>query len=274
VASKQPQTSSNSINTARSNWIQRLSWHGFHLALVAFSIYLLVVLATFDARDPTSTQAFDVSNINNAGGTFGAVLADLFFWALGLIAYLIPILIIQYEVTRFIGQSRYAQQDPHNSVWFKMLSFSALIIAACVYASIHMTNTNLAYPQTSGGLLGVTLGLPLHQALGMTGTNILVLTTLMLATSQFWQLRWGRITETIGRHSIYWFQHVCQSLFGEGKQLRQAKAAQNTYTRASSKAPRPSILVRPLANTWRYLVNLWPSKRGSLAGSQSTSNMA
>ena len=274
MASKQPQTSSNSINTARSNWIQRLSWHGFHLALVAFSIYLLVVLATFDARDPTSTQAFDVSNINNAGGTFGAVLADLFFWALGLIAYLIPILIIQYEVTRFIGQSRYAQQDPHNSVWFKMLSFSALIIAACVYASIHMTNTNLAYPQTSGGLLGVTLGLPLHQALGMTGTNILVLTTLMLATSQFWQLRWGRITETIGRHSIYWFQHVRQSLFGEGKQLRQAKAAQHTYTSASSKAPRPSFLVRPIANTWRYLVNLWPTKRGSLASSQSTSNMA
>mgnify|MGYP006076176765 FL=1 len=274
MASKNPQTSSNSINTSTSNWIQRLSWHGYHLALVAFSVYLLVVLATFDARDPTSTQAFDVSNINNAGGTFGAVLADLFFWALGLIAYLIPILIIQYEVTRFIGQSRYVQQDPQNSAWFKILSFSAMIIAACVYASIHITNTNLAYPQTSGGLLGVTLGLPLHQALGMTGTNILVLTTLMLAASQFWQLRWGNITETIGRHSIYWCQHVHQSLFGEGKKPRPAKVAQNTNTSVASKAPQRSILVRPIVNTWRYLVNLWPSKRPSLASSQSTSNTA
>ncbi len=137
---------------------------------MAFSIYLLVVLATFDARDPTSTQAFDVSNINNAGGTFGAVLADLFFWALGLIAYLIPILIIQYEVTRFIGQSRYAQQDPHNSVWFKMLSFSALIIAACVYASLHMTTTNIAYQKTSSGGIGRTLGQNVHQALGRRET--------------------------------------------------------------------------------------------------------
>jgi S-DNA-T family DNA segregation ATPase FtsK/SpoIIIE len=274
VASKNPQTSSNSINPPTSNWLQRLSWHGYHLALVAFSVYLLVVLATFDARDPTSTQAFDVSNINNAGGTFGAVLADLFFWALGLIAYLIPILIIQYEVTRFIGQSRYVQHEAHNSAWFKILSFSALIIAACVYASIHITNTNLAYPQTSGGLLGVTLGLPLHQALGMTGTNILVLTTLMLAASQFWQLRWGNITETIGRHSIYWYQHLLQSLFGEGKKSRQAKASQNTYTSAVSKAPRRSILVRPIAHTWRYLINLWPSKRAPLASSRSASNMA
>jgi S-DNA-T family DNA segregation ATPase FtsK/SpoIIIE len=274
VASKNPQTSSHSINTATSNWIQRLSWHGYHLALVAFSIYLLVVLATFDARDPTSTQAFDVSNINNAGGTFGAVLADLFFWALGLIAYLIPILIIQYEVTRFIGQSRYVERDPLNKVWFKILSFSALIIAACVYASIHITNTDLTYPQTSGGLLGLTLGLPLHQALGMTGTNILVLTTLVLATSQFWQLRWGNITETIGRHSIYWYQHVRQSLFGEGRKSRQAKVTQHSYTSAVSKAPRRSFLVRPVANSWRYLVNLWPSKRHSLNSSQSASHTA
>ena len=137
MATINPRTSSKVSNKEASSWIQRLSWHGFHLALLAFSVYLLAVLVTFDASDPTSTQAFDVSNIHNAGGTFGAVLADLFFWALGLIAYLIPLLLIQYEVIRFIGQSRYTHYDPDNNVWFKMLTLSALVIAACVYASIH-----------------------------------------------------------------------------------------------------------------------------------------
>jgi S-DNA-T family DNA segregation ATPase FtsK/SpoIIIE len=275
VAPQNPRTSSKPTNNATSKWIQRLSWHGYHLALTAFSIYLLVVLATFDASDPTSTQAFDVSTIHNAGGTFGAVLADLFFWAFGLIAYLIPTLLLQYEVTRFIGHSRHAEQDREQNIWFKALTFGALIIAACVYASIHITNTNLTYPQSSGGLLGLTLGLSLNQALGMTGTNILMLTTLMLAISQFWQLSWRNITETLGRHSIHWYQHLRQSLFGENNRVqeltkkRDAQAAQSTYkstyTNAKAKAPKRSTIARLMGNIYRSLINLWSSKRAHKA---------
>jgi len=266
VATKNPRTSSKLTNNVPSGWIQRLSWQGYHLALLAFSVYLLVVLVTFDASDPTSTQAVDVSNIHNAGGTFGAVLADLFFWALGLIAYLIPILLIQYEVTRFIGQSRHAEQVRDYNIWFKILTLSALVIAACVYASIHISNTDLTYPQTSGGLLGVTLGIPLNKVLGMTGTNILLLTTLLLAISHFWQLRWGSITETIGRHSIYWYKHLYQSLFSEKRQTqelktpRESKASQNTYTSSAPKVQLRSRLALPFTTTWHFLVNLWPSK--------------
>ncbi|MDC1425074.1 DNA translocase FtsK 4TM domain-containing protein, partial [Oceanospirillaceae bacterium] len=161
MPAKTPHSSPPHANGSNSSWIHKLSWRGYHFALVAFSVYLLIVLATFDASDPTSTQVFDTYDINNAGGTFGAILADLFFWALGIIAYLIPILIIQYEVTRFIGHSRYAKHETQSSVWFKGLSFSTLIVAACVYAFIHITNTGSIYPQGSGGLLGLTLGLPL-----------------------------------------------------------------------------------------------------------------
>jgi len=251
VPAKTPNTSPPHANGSNSSWIHKLSWRGYHLALVAFSVYLLIVLATFDASDPTSTQAFDAYDINNAGGTFGAILADLFFWALGIIAYLIPILIIQYEVTRFIGHSRYAKHETQSSVWFKGLSFSTLIVAACVYAFIHITNTGSTYPQGSGGLLGLTLGLPLHQTFGMTGTNILVLTTMLLALSQFWQLRWGNITEALGRLSMNWLQNLRQSLFGEksDRQKQQkyqatkaSKAAQNNYYNPSTKATKRSFL--------------------------------
>jgi S-DNA-T family DNA segregation ATPase FtsK/SpoIIIE len=266
VATKTPRTSSKLTNNVTSSWIQRLSWQGYHLALLAFSVYLLAVLVTFDASDPTSTQAFDVSNIHNAGGTFGAVLADLFFWALGLIAYLIPLLLIQYEVTRFIGQSRHTGRDRGYNIWFKMLTLSALVIAACVYASIHISNTDLTYPQTSGGLLGLTLGIPLNKVLGMTGTNILLLTTLMLAISHFWQLRWGIITETLGRHSIYWYKHLHQSLFGEKhhakefKTPRESKPSQNSYTSSTPKKSMRSRFTLPITATWHFLVNLLPSR--------------
>ena len=265
MAAKTPHTLPPHANGSNSSWIHKLSWRGYHLALVAFSVYLLIVLATFDASDPTSTQAFDAYDINNAGGTFGAILADLFFWALGIIAYLIPILIIQYEVTRFIGHSRYAKHETQSSVWFKGLSFSTLIVAACVYAFIHITNTGSIYPQGSGGLLGLTLGLPLHQTFGMTGTNILVLTTMLLALSQFWQLRWGNITEALGRLSMNWLQHLRQSLFGEksDRQKQQqyqatkaSKAAQNNYYNPSTKAIKLSRGMRPIVSTWGFISSL------------------
>ncbi len=266
MAAKTPHTSPKNISNASSGWLQRLSWRGFHLALMALSLYLLVVLISFDARDPTSTQAFDVANMYNAGGTFGALLADLFFWALGLIAFLIPILLIQYEVTRFIGHSTYAQQDQNNQVLIKLLSFSALVIAACVYASIHITNAHFAYPQGSGGLLGITLGLSLHQLLGMTGTNILVISTLILAINQFWQLRWHMITQTLGRHSLDWCHQLHRTVFGDKHEahqlhkLRAAKANQNSANKFSEKINQRSVLVRSLAKGWRYLSNFSWSK--------------
>lgn len=245
VVANNPRKSSKSTNGLTSNWVQRLSWRGYHLALLAFSAYLLVVLATFDASDPTATQTFGVSNVHNAGGTFGAILADLFFWGLGLVAYLIPLLLMQYEIRRFIGHS---SDNKNTNIWLKALTLCALMIAACVYTSIHISNTTLMFPQGSGGLLGLTLGLSLHHTLGMTGTNILVLTTLILAISQFWQLRWGMITETIGRHSVYWYQHLRQILFGEAnktQQLNQQKKQaiqQNLYSDPNRKTPWHAVI--------------------------------
>lgn len=208
MALSNPRTRKTS-QTPNTTWIQILSWRGYHLALLAFSVYLLIILVSFDAADPSFSQAFDVSATHNAGGTFGAILSDLLLRSVGIVAYLIPVIVIEYEIRRFLGQKNGADV---TQPWFKLLTFAALIIAFSVFAAVHFSNQGLQYPQGSGGLLGLSLGQPLHHALGMTGTNILVLTTLMLAISQFWQLRWGMITETLGRHCIYWCLHLKQSL--------------------------------------------------------------
>lgn len=262
MATNNPRATIKQSNNVTSNWIQRLSWSGYHLALLAFSIYLLVVLITFDARDPTSTQAFGVANIHNAGGTFGAILADLCFWALGVVAYLIPILLIQYEVARFLGQSHRVKQDIGNSVWFKMLALCTLIITSCIYASIHIASSHLTYPQSSGGLLGLTFGLPLNQALGMIGANILLLTALTLAISHFWQLRWGIITETLGRHSIYWYQYLYQSLFSHSNtQEIKVKTVKESYVSPSTKSPKGLSITSSIKATWQSITTYLFSKK-------------
>ena len=220
-------STSDALQSAKSSFIHRLSWQGYHLAILAFSIYLLVVLISYSPKDPNYTQALNVSLIHNAGGTFGAVLADLFFWAIGLVAFLVPAVLIQYEIRRFI---RHTSHQTDTNIAFRLLTGCSLVIALCVYASIHISNGGLTYPQGSGGLLGLSLGLPLHRALGMTGTNILVIATLVLAISQFWHLRWGVITETTGRHCLHWYRHVQNSLLGSETKVVAPKAKADPVT--------------------------------------------
>ncbi|HIG37548.1 MAG TPA: hypothetical protein EYQ12_08715, partial [Oceanospirillaceae bacterium] len=222
--------------TPSTTWIQMLSWRGYHLALLAFSVYIFIVLVSFDIADPSFSQAFDVSATHNAGGTFGAILSDLLLRSIGIVAYLIPVIVIEYEVRRFLGHKNHPDAA---HPWFKLLTFAALIVAFSVFSAVHFSNQGLQYPQGSGGLLGQSLSQPLHHALGMTGTNILVLTTLMLAISQFWQLRWGVITETLGRHCIYWYLHLKLSLFG----------AQSTSPKAATKKQNPP-LASPAKTAW------------------------
>ncbi|MBT4443707.1 MAG: DUF87 domain-containing protein [Oceanospirillaceae bacterium] len=243
--------------TPNTSWIQLLSWRGYHLALLAFSVYLLIVLVTFDAADPSFSQAFDVSTTHNAGGTFGAILSDLLLRSVGIVAYLIPVIVIEYEIRRFLGQKN-GPDAIHP--WFKLLTFAALVVAFSVFAAVHFSNQVLQYPQGSGGLLGLSLGQPLHHALGMTGTNILVLTTLMLAISQFWQLRWGVITETLGRHCIYWYLHLKQSLF----------SAPPITAKAATKNPTPAPTGAAKAAWYRSAVTrinqCWQGISGYLRG--------
>ena len=238
--------------THNTTWIQMLSWRGYHLALLAFSVYILIVLVSFDAADPSFSQAFDVSVTHNAGGTLGAILSDLLLRSIGIVAYLIPVIVIEYEVRRFLGHKNHPDA-PHP--WFKLLTFAALIVAFSVFAAVHFSNQGLQYPQGSGGLLGLSLGQPLHHALGMTGTNILVLTTLMLAISQFWQLRWGVITETLGRHCIYWYLHLKQSLF----------SAQPTSATPVTKKQTSPLASTPKTAWYRSLASHLSQRRRSIA---------
>jgi len=92
---------------------------------------------------------------------------------------------------------------------------------------------------------------------------------LILAISHFWQLRWGTITETIGRHSIYWCEHLRQSLFGEKphtqelKTPREAAVSPSSYGDPAPKLSLGSKLSMPITATWRLIINLWPFKRAS-----------
>ena len=57
------------------------------LLLVAVSMYVLLVLFTFDRADPGWSHSATAATVRNAGGHFGAWLADLLLYLFGVSAY-------------------------------------------------------------------------------------------------------------------------------------------------------------------------------------------
>ncbi|MGH8725559.1 MAG: DNA translocase FtsK 4TM domain-containing protein, partial [Burkholderiales bacterium] len=58
------------------------------LLLIALAMYLLLVLATFQRDDPGWSHSASGAVARNAGGAFGAWLADLLLFVFGVSAYL------------------------------------------------------------------------------------------------------------------------------------------------------------------------------------------
>ena len=57
------------------------------IALVAFTAYLLVCLASYSSSDPGFTHTGVSNDIENLGGRFGAWFSDLMLNALGCLLY-------------------------------------------------------------------------------------------------------------------------------------------------------------------------------------------
>ena len=55
--------------------------------LVAAATYLILVLSTYDPADPGWSHSVAAGAVHNAGGRFGAWIADLLLYLFGLSAY-------------------------------------------------------------------------------------------------------------------------------------------------------------------------------------------
>jgi len=87
------------------HWHKRLREAGF-LLLLPLAIYLFACFASYSQNDPGWSHAGDPSHgIHNFGGAFGAWIADLVFYLIGIVAYYILHFLLKIElvVVPFLG---------------------------------------------------------------------------------------------------------------------------------------------------------------------------
>jgi S-DNA-T family DNA segregation ATPase FtsK/SpoIIIE len=192
------------------------------LLLLPLALYLLVCLFSYNAHDPSWTNASQIDLAQNFGGTVGAHIADLLRWIFGLVAYCFPLLLLLLgiQVLRQHGERAAHPWEPS----LRLIGFVFFFITgpALLYLNFHEP----VLPQGVGGIIGMWVGGALLHALGEKGAPLLLLALFLVAVTLATGLSWFKVMDWTGQavlRLIAWAR-------GKWREAPQAMAARQART--------------------------------------------
>jgi len=178
------------------HWHKRLREAGF-LLLLPLAIYLFACFASYSQNDPGWSHAGDPSHgIHNFGGAFGAWIADLVFYLIGIVAYALPLLLLVVGAVVLRGADREARSPLEPTL--RLVGFVAFFIAGPGLAFLQASGPTIL-PAGRGGILGQLVGGSLMHSFGPLGAGLFLLALLLIAITLATGLSWFRLMDAIGR---------------------------------------------------------------------------
>jgi S-DNA-T family DNA segregation ATPase FtsK/SpoIIIE len=196
------------------------------LLLLPLALYLLVCLFSYNAQDPSWTNASQIDLAQNFGGTVGAHIADLLRWIFGLVAYCFPLLLLLLgvQVLRQRGERVAHAWEPS----LRLIGFVFFFITgpALLYLNFH---DDVVLPQGlggAGGIVGLWVGGGLLHAFGDKGAPLLLLAMFLVAVTLATGLSWFKVADWTGQavlRLVAWAR-------GKWREAPQAMAARQART--------------------------------------------
>ncbi|MBM3384876.1 MAG: DNA translocase FtsK [Betaproteobacteria bacterium] len=185
------------------------------LALVALAAYLVLVLATFHKGDPAFSATATGGLTHNAGGAFGAGLADALLSGFGVSAFWWVVLCLVLVVRGYRrlepvpataakapgsgGNGKPGQAGAgRKPLWISLAGFAMLLLASSALESLRLHSLGAALPQVPGGILGDILAGFAAGFAGFTGATLLLLAVAAIGFSLFVGASWVAIAEFTG----------------------------------------------------------------------------
>ena len=215
------------------------------VGLFAMALIWLISLASYSASDPVwfFNTGPDLPPANFAG-RIGAFIGELSFQLLGYAAYLIPIVMV------VIGWHYF---------WCRVLDaaytkvFGAGLLFACVAAFLSLAFGSLEVSGKdflAGGYIGKWVAGALAEYLNRTGSIILILTLLFLATVLATQFSFGRFFAFFGQLVIDRWAAALGAMRARREEARREKERQEVLKKhlgKSGKEPVIDVKTRPAA---------------------------
>lgn len=167
------------------------------LLLVAAGSYLAIIFFTYHRDDPGwSHSASAAESLHNAGGPFGAWLADILLYLFGISAWWLVVLAF-YAVWLLYSRIENANMQ-RPLLLFNGVGFVVLLLASSAIEARHMFHWQLNLPLAPGGMLGAAAQDALQKGFGHAGTTLALLLAFATGFSLFTGWSWLMITEKIG----------------------------------------------------------------------------
>jgi len=231
---------------------------GALLLLLAVAGYVLLSLATYSKEDPGLFYVGPREQVVNMGGPIGAWFSDVLLNLFGLLAYLLPLMIV------WGGWLLYRERNPDNSVNIQLASlrwsgFFIIIGAGCALASLHIPPELFSLPGGSGGILGSALRQLLVSMFNAAGSTLLLLALLLSGFTLFTGISWLSVMDGTGGLALRLFR-AGLSFRDRLADARQAKAAKRQRSDAV-KIEKKRVEKRKPPKIEPVMRELKPSKR-------------
>ena len=167
------------------------------LVLVALAGYLFLVLATFRQSDPGWSHSATAAVAQNAGGRFGAWLADILLYLFGLSAYwwvALCLYVVVWGYRRLDGSALVDRRPLALAVG----GFLLLIVASAAVEALRFHSLAVALPDKHGGVIGYTVANALSAVSGFTGATLVLVTLAAVGLSLFTGMSWLAVAEGVG----------------------------------------------------------------------------
>jgi len=108
--------------------LRRLAMQTAGLALLVAAVLLALALATYSAADPSWNHAVD-QPVTNALGYFGACLSDLLFQSIGLGAWLLPVVLLDWAVRLMLARGL-------RRLWLRLVVLPPMLVTGSLALAI------------------------------------------------------------------------------------------------------------------------------------------
>ncbi|ELP2655869.1 DNA translocase FtsK 4TM domain-containing protein [Vibrio parahaemolyticus] len=221
--SEEPQSS-------RLNGFQRLKECCFIVGVLS-SVLLAVALFTFSPADPSWSQTAWGGEIDNAGGLFGAWLADTLFFTFGSLAYPIPFLLA--AAAWVICRKRGEDEPIDVMLWgTRLLGLTVLIMTSCGLADINFDDI---WYFSSGGVVGDVLSSLALPTLNVLGTTLVLLFLWGAGFTLFTGISWLNIVEWLGDRSLAVLAAIANKFRGSEQETLEPQLDEFVEDKVSTK---------------------------------------
>lgn len=186
------------------------------ILFAALAAWLALVLASWSPSDPGWSHSSHSLSLHNRGGLIGAYLSDILLYLFGFSAWWWVVLLLSRVKAgwrRLANQirARGELEDLARVQWEQGVGFFMLLAGSVGLEALRLGSLGMQLPARTdstsgaGGVIGHAWSSFLSQAVGFTGSTLILLGLVCVGASLFLGFSWLNLSEKIGTALEYFF---------------------------------------------------------------------